>query len=542
MKKTIYLTIAAAILPISCVNLDEKVYDQLTSDEYFENFSEADIPSALGTIYLDLRKLYAGNSVHTEGCWLYTNEETGDGWVTPSRGGDWYDGGIYQRLNQHKWNIDDAHILNNWRKAYQAINTCNRLMFEFESAGINNDTKEKLMAEIRVARAFWYYVLCDMYGNVPLVTKYDVPEGFLPETTSRKDIFDFVVTEISTNRGLLPEKSYGRWDYWSATMLLAKMYINAEAWLKEDMDPELDPWTRTIELCDEIIESKQYSLDNDYKQVFVTENQNSPEIILAACNDEVYDSAAPFRMHLWTHHWNYRYHHDTETFFWGGCCATPDLANSYDPDDTRFEDSWIEGPLFDNTGELTGTAGSPILCDPKDPKDAGKQLIYTKDIPIYNPGAPERMTGEGAGVRMGKYELKKKAKNLLSNDFIVFRYADVLFMKAEAIYRQNGGADDTVVGLINDVRRRAFNDFSEEKKLSVASLDDERFLQEYAWEFCQEGYRRQQLIRFGAFTTKSWFDHNADGAEKAYLEVFPIPRDEILANEKLTQNDGYPRL
>ncbi|MCD8275264.1 MAG: RagB/SusD family nutrient uptake outer membrane protein, partial [Alistipes sp.] len=123
-----------------------------------------------------------------------------------------------------------------------------------------------------------------------------------------------------------------------------------------------------------------------------------------------------------------------------------------------------------------------------------------------------------------------------------FRYADVLFMTAAALGRQNGkAADAVIVGLINDVRRRAFADFSSSKMLQVSQLDDDRFLQEYAWEFCQEGHRRQQLIRFGVFTTKKWFQHEAIG-EDDHVTVFPIPRDELLANEKLQQNDGYPRL
>ncbi len=535
MKKLFLYAAAAASLAVSCVNLDEEVYDKLTAEEYFKNFTEADIPAALGTIYQDLRNLYAGSSAHTDGCWLYTNEECGDCWVTPSRGGAWYDGGIYQRLNQHTWTIDDAHVLNNWRKAYQAINTCNRLIYEFTSASIDAAAKEKLMAEIRVARAFWYYVLCDMYGNVPIVTKYDVPDGYLPETSSRKDVFDFVVKEVGECRNLLEVKSYGRWDHGAAAMLLAKMYINAEAWTGEEK------WDETVKICDEIMDSKQYSLDSEYRQVFVTENQNSPEIILAAVNDEVYDEANPFVIHLWTHHWNARYHYDTETFFWGGCCAVPEFAMSYDPDDTRYQDSWAEGLLFDNTGELTGEPGSPILCDPKDPQDAGRQLEYTKDVPIYNPGDPGNMTGEGRGVRMMKYEMKKKAKNRLSNDFVIFRYADVLFMKAEALYRKNGKvADGTVTDLINEVRRRAFADFSGDKVLKPEELDDDRFLLEYAWEFCQEGYRRQQMIRFGTFVTKDWFDHTASSDEN--LELFPVPREELLANGNLEQNPGYPRI
>lgn len=533
MKKIIYILTLVFFTQSACTNLDEVIYDQLTADEYFKNFTADDIPAAIGSIYSDLRTLYAGGSAHTNGCWLYTNEESADCWITPSRGGAWYDGGIYQRLNSHTWQIDDAHILGNWRKAYAAINTCNRLMYEFEDANIKQENKDKLFAEIRIARAFWYYILCDMYGNVPLVLKYDVPKGWLPETTARKEIYEFIINEIKTCRSFLTTKGYGRWDYYAATMLLAKVYLNGEVWIGQSY------WQNVIDLCDEIIDSNKYSLDAKYKQIFITTNENSPEIILAACNDDVYDSAMPFCMHLWTHHWNYRYHINSETFYWGGCCATPDLANSYHPDDTRFIDSWAEGPLYDNTGELTGIPGTAIMCDPKDPKDQGRPLEYTRDIPIYNIGKPEMMTGEGAGVRMQKYEIKTKAKNRLSNDFVIFRLADVYFMKAEAMWRDNGKvANSTIVKLINDVRRRAFNDFSGTKMLSVENLNQERFLMEYAWEFCQEGHRRQQLVRFGAFVTRTWFQHKASGSE--HLNVFPIPREELIANDKLKQNSGYP--
>lgn len=534
MKKNIYILLAATLAATSCTNLNEVVYDQLTDQKYYENFSESDIPGAIATVYSDLRQLYATTGAHTNGCYLYTNEEVGDSWVTPSRNTAWYDGGIYINLNQHKWTIDHAHFLNNWRLAYKSINTCNRLLYEFSSADIPDETKAKLEAELRVARAFWYYVLCDMYGNVPLITSYVTPKGWLPETSPRADIFDFLVTEIQETRNLLSAKSYGRWDQGAAAMLLAKIYLNAEVWIGEPH------WDEVVALCDEIIDSPNYSLDGDYKSIFVTENQGSPEIIMAACNDEKYDYTA-FEIHLWSHYWDAKYHYDTETWFWGGCCATPELANSYDSDDKRFEKSWAEGKLYDNTGEKTGIPGSPLLCvsDPLD-VEARRQVEYTRDIPIYHPGDPTRMTGEGPGVRMNKYEVKRKAKNLLSNDFVIFRYADVLFMKAEALWRDAGNiADQTVCDLINDVRRRAFDNFTEDKKVTPSNLTADRFLQEYAWEFCQEGHRRQQMIRFGVFTTKSWFDHTPSIDPK--WNLFPIPYEELLANENLVQNPGYPR-
>lgn len=528
MKRAIiFLALLTAIFLQSC-ELDAPIYDQLIAEDYYANFTEDDIPAAIGKVYGDLRNLFAGGDAHKNGCWQYTNEEVGDLWITPKRGGGWYDAGIYERLNQHTWNIDEQHFLTNWRRAYSSINNCNRLMYEFRNQELSDTTQ--LMAELKVARAFWYYVLLDMYGNVPIVTQYDVPDGFLPATNSRLEVYNFVVQELENNISELDESGYGRWNKYSASHLLARTYLNAEVWVGQ---PE---WDKTIALCDTIILSNKYGIETDYSAPFITENENSNEIIMAIANDEVYNLDYPWRMHMWTMHWWYKYHAKTETFFWGGPCATPDLAWSYNADDLRYQKSWAEGPLYDNTGEKTGTIGEQILCDGSYAADAGKPLEYTKNIRIVeeNPYG----TGEGDGVRMKKYEIKVGAKNALSNDFVLFRYPDVLFMKAEAIYRKNNKVGtQEAVDLVNEVRKRAFNDFSGNKELTVSQLNDNRFLQEYAWEFCQEGHRRQHLIRFGQFTSKRWFWHLATNED--YRTLFPIPREEILANENLIQNPGY---
>lgn len=140
---------------------------------------------------------------------------------------------------------------------------------------------------------------------------------------------------------------------------------------------------------------------------------------------------------------------------------------------------------------------------------------------------------------MYKYEVKPGAKICLSNDFVLFRYADVYFMRAEALWRKNNKtATAMVTKLLNDVRKRAFADYRGDKVLLASQLDDNRFLEEYGWEFCQEGHRRQQLIRFGVFTTKKWMNHEPS---QAYRVLFPIPYKERYANPNLEQNEGYDK-
>lgn len=160
------------------------------------------------------------------------------------------------------------------------------------------------------------------------------------------------------------------------------------------------------------------------------------------------------------------------------------------------------------------------------------------------------------GYRWGKFEYKIGSTNRLGNDFPVFRYADILLMKAEALMRsgQSGAGE-----LVSQVRMRDFDSAQEatvtDAELNMGSNYDYgrrdsysqtfeggsnitygRFLDELGWEFCQEGRRRQDLIRFGVFTTKSWFSHDASDINK---QLYPIPYDVMLTNSNLKQNPGY---
>ena len=135
--------------------------------------------------------------------------------------------------------------------------------------------------------------------------------------------------------------------------------------------------------------------------------------------------------------------------------------------------------------------------------------------------------------------------------------ADVLLMKAEALLRK-GNADEAAQ-LVTQVRERNFTDHPEKAVVTGEQLKGNtayqygrqdtykqttdatviqfgRMLDELGWEFSQEGRRRQDMVRFGAFTTLSWFSHDASDDTK---NLYPIPNSQILTNGKLTQNPGY---
>ena len=126
----------------------------------------------------------------------------------------------------------------------------------------------------------------------------------------------------------------------------------------------------------------------------------------------------------------------------------------------------------------------------------------------------------------------------MSNDFAMFRYADILLLKAEALMRKNGGvATSAAVELVNQVRGRAFSaeDFV---PLTSATLTMDQLLLERSFELYFEGTRRQDLIRWGQFVRGTWefYDRSDEGD---YRNVYPIPQWQINVNPNLHQNPGY---
>lgn len=178
-------------------------------------------------------------------------------------------------------------------------------------------------------------------------------------------------------------------------------------------------------------------------------------------------------------------------------------------------------------------------------------MIYTNEVASIDESAMY------SGYRWGKFEYEVGSTNRLSNDWPMFRYADILLMKAESLIRsgQSGAG-----ALVTKVRERAFKDNPAKATVSDADLLEGsvydygrrdtyettneggadiqygRFLDELGWEFTQEGRRRQDLIRFGVFTTKSWLSHDASNNNR---NLYPIPNKAILTNSNLKQNPGY---
>lgn len=518
----------------SCTNLDETVYSQLISEKFIP--TENDVMSIIGPAYTQLR------SVWSDWCGLYdVCEESSDVLVTPVRPNGWDDGGIYRRMHKHTWTANDYHISALWSRCYTGITNANLALYQIESGRLPiSQNKENYIAELKVIRAFYYYLLMDNFGNIPIVTKYDVPKDYLPEQNTRQEVYDFVVNEITSNIDLLSEevssKTYGRFTIWAGYALLAKVYLNAEVYTG------VSKWTECITACDKILTPTKYTLEGDYKDIFKTNNENCTETIFAIPYDEIY--AGWLHWHMKTLHPLNQSTYNLEESPWGGNCAIPQFINTYNTKDKRLAESWIKGQQYSSSGDS-------LFCNLGSDK-MGQPLNFINFVQSADYAA------EDEGYRIGKYEIKMGAKGQLSNDVPVFRLADVMLMKAECLLR-TGHAGDAAT-LVTEVRLRDFDDPSDATvtgaKLegnsgyqygfvengvitepdATGAIQYGRLLDEIGWEFAAEVHRRQDLIRFDVFTTKTWLSHRPNGD---YRKLFPIPQTQLNNNTNLVQNKGY---
>ena len=541
LKQIAYSGIATVVfflaLFTSCTDLEDTSYREIISSEFVP--TAYDIPAITGAPYVDWRGLLLQwNTVYR------AQEVSGDQMLTPARPNGWVDGGVYRRIHEHRWTTEDDIVINVWTRAYQGITNCNRIIYQVETEQIPvaEESITPLIAEMKLLRASYYWILCDLYGNVPIVDSFDVPEGFLPQQNTRKEVYDFVIKDLLENIPLVSDdnnqETYGKFNQWAGLSLLAKMYLNAEVYTGTPA------WEACIEVCNTIINSGEFILEPNQKNVFITENQNSKEIIFALPFDSKYvNEWNAFDVHMQTLDPGNQKTYNLEYSPWGGVCAVPQFISTFDTLDSRYIDNYIKGFQY-------AANGDPIIASMGD--WSGKHLFFRN----YVAGVDK--SDEVDGFRLGKFEIAMGASNRLSNDWPLFRYADILMMKAECLLR-TGKADEAAT-IVTEVRARNFKSNPEKAVVTGDQLiggstydyglrnhlqatfeggDDilyGRFLDELGWEFCQEARRRSDMIRFGVFTKKSWLSHSPNGD---YRALFPIPGTEIAKNSNLTQNPGY---
>jgi len=533
--------ILSVLLVTNCTELHDENYKTVIESQFKP--SSDDVGSLIAAAYIPWRELF--NKWQS---YFWSQEICTDELLIPKRPWGWVDDGGYRRFHYHEWTAEDAIVTTCWQRAYKGITSCNRVIYQIENNLINvGEFREGAIAELKVLRATYYWVLCDMYGNVPIVSKFDVPANFLPDQNTRKEVFDFIVEDVTGNIDNLSDKNdqstYGRMNKWVAHTLLAKLYLNAEVYTG------VTKWDECITHCNAVIGSNLYQLEPNQKSVFATNNEGSKEIIWPLVYDDKYLQQYWADWNAFDHHMQTLPQEMQKTYNlqnqpWGGICAIPQFINTFDTlDDARFRDNWIRGTQYSSNGDILFVQNGA---------QKGAVLHLVNEVPAID------STEANHGLRLGKFEYAMGIGSILKNDFPFFRYADILMMKAECLLRK-GQADDAAT-IVTQVRDRSFKTNPAKAVVTGAQLSQGssynygrrdihgqtieggndilygRFLDELGYEFFEEAHRRQDLIRFHVFTTKSWLSHQPNGD---YRTLFPIPQVERSKNIKLKQNGGY---
>ena len=532
-----------AVLMLACTScdkfLEENPTDRIPDNEAYN--TEGDLyRNAVAALY----KYVGGNSnsqgLQGTGRGVYDlNTFTTDEAIMPTRGADWYDGGFWQDLFTHQWGTSNGAIDGTWDYLFQAIIKCNESLEHidaFLAQHPGNDNVAAYRAEVRGLRAMFYFYAMDLYGRVPIFSKSS-PEVADMKLQSRSKTFDFIRGELLDVLLLLShERSnrhgdyYGRFTEPVALFLLAKLALNAEVYTHDNWTDASRPdgkniiwtingntyntWEATIFFCD-LLKTYGYTLDKDFVTPFVVNNEVSSENIFTI----------PMDKYLYSNQYIYlfrsrHYNHAAALGLNGenGSSATIEVLNTFgygtDDEDPRFVMSYYADEVYDLNG-------NPVLLDD------GTQLVYEPwKVALDVSGKSWEKT---AGARMRKYEVDPtgtKDGNQSDNDIVLFRYADVLLMKAEAMVRNGGNGDEP----LNMVRDRVG---APHRTATLSNILDERML-ELSWE----GWRRNDLVRYGLFTRAYTDRPQLPGEANGYTTVFPIP-GKVLAITGDSQNPGY---
>ena len=523
MKK-IYTVILAVLGlgAVACTDLSPEVYTDVRKEDYFQT------PAQFSTLIANAYSQLAGEYgyVYREGFWSL-QEYTSDAVIVPTRGTDWFDAGVPQAMHKHTWGSNTRDVNNGWSFAFGGVTKCNTVIDNIhtiagEDESTWSDAAKAGLAEAKILRAFYHLLAMDVYGNVHI----DDGEREVKQY-SRKEVFDWIEQELLTNAALVDDGvRYGSMTRPVAYMILAKLYLNAEVYTGTPM------WDKAEEYCDKIINGEYYGLNEDYFDSFKISNTNNKEIIFPIVFDGKYANGNMF--HVMTQHYAMRDVFGFTTDCWNGPCTLESFYNKYSDNDKR-KAQWFVGPVYDTSTDWNtiiyhreNWTGNVVEWDHGE--SHFKVIIDPKVTTIQDPTAANSCEG----ARFVKFEFENGIAHHADSDFPIYRYADVLLMKAEARMRQNNGvADDIALKCVNDVHTRAGLAAYTAAELTYDELLDERG-RELAWE----GHRRDDLIRFGKFG-EAWEFKDVDAADN-HTYLFPIPdwvRDG--APGVYTQNPGY---
>jgi hypothetical protein len=519
----------------ACTDLDVDIDSRYT--EYPDN--EIALEAKLADCYYSYRGAL-GRRAKELYC-LSSDEFTGVNF-----GGDYKDNLNYWHPTTHSVTPDDP--CNGWWSDISGgITRCNQVIIDIGGA----EGRDKAVAPARVMRAFYHFILMETWGDVPVADHIPSADEEVVRSP-RADVARFIESElldVLENNQLtenVNSDTYGKPTKWMAEALLVKLYINWAVYTCGDVSTYEPTMTNEklndcVKYCDDIIKSGIFSVGQGYRKKFFPDNgpqitdfiyaMNYDSVLYTGMDYARYDT---FRManKMSPSYWGF----NLSTSVGGNLAVTPDFVDLFCLQGDERNDVIIGGPIYVMDANYNKTTTPAIY--------SGEQIVLTKDITFTNMedggDVGKNTTGWSQGYRSVKYPPREDDYKLYSrnqsNDVPIFRYADILLTKAEAILRGATATNgDTPASLMNIVRDCA----SAPHVTGTPTLQD--LLDERGREFFQENWRRNDLIRFGQFENDWGYKHVANPAAKTnkYLRVFPVPTGILNTNVTWSQNKGY---
>ena len=516
-KLLITYLIFGAMLLNGCSKLDERFQGDLTQGQVGAGTTNTSI--LLQSLYNSLESVFTGHLAVFPLQELCTDEA-----IAPTRGTDWDDNGVWRALHQQKWISNNARISD-------CFNSLNGIVYAATDILRYNPSSQE-QAEARFIRAWAMYLILDLFDQVPY---RDPGEGLIQPSRVRKgtNALNYIISEINATQSNLPASPVYKANKYAAKVLLMKCYLN-KAVYENRSNPVFSTtdMNKVISLADEIINTNLFTFSTNYFDNFSPDNgSNSKENIFTLQNIA---GATPNNYLFFAWIIGFHYNQAPATNGW---TTLSDFYNKFGPDDKR------RGIVYSspgsppnpangiNVGFLKGQQYNYFTGDPL--KDGtGAPLIFTPEVKNIETGANLQVTG----IRVIKYFPDWPNYFSPGNDFVFFRLADVLLMKAEALLRGGvptnaGSYGNTAISIVNTIRTDASRGASVLSSVTPDNLIDER-----GRELWWEGWRRQDLIRFKKFLLP--FQEKNYTSDPKYL-IYPIPADQLAVNPNLVQNPGY---
>ena len=570
--------IASAALGVialaGCTNLDETLYAQVGTQNYYNTKNDV-----IRAAFRPFEHAYWSIcSRHV------LNELTADQLITPTRDGWWDDGGKWRRLHYHQWNVEDGgDAQTEWNGCFQGIMQCNYVIEDLAQLnpskfGFTQPEFDNINAQCRALRAWFYIRLLDAFRNIPLAVSFNDVSLNSEGQVEPKVVFDFIESELKDCLSLLVKKEslgsnaniQGQWTQAGAAALLVRLYLNAQVYIGEDRYADCE------KIAEEILSGVYgaYEVADRWDAPFDWDNDTCDEVIFGFPSSQGYS------------YWLYQ----GDTYWW----TVPARARYYFNDRKAkagdHNTKYAASPSYDLNGELyTYELGMPIqnfrkyegdermklyrnLGDSKREgmflfgyleyidEDGSKKRVRAPEQPYdlyirdavgnFQAMAPDKwpanknsnlMNGDhNSGWHFAKYPFySDDDAHQMESDYTEIRLPEVIYSLAECKLRSGKKAE--AARLLNSVRRRNYpaenlNDvlYAPEGKVD---LTEKEMLDEWGREFFAESRRRIDLIRFGKFSSGTWWDKTPDAGN--HTEIFPIMRPILNSNPALKQNPGY---